>query len=125
VLNQIKEQENLLYEMEDRLAKGMDEIDFVKTNLAEVKDKNDDLGVKVFKSLEQTATIKNKLEDILGDADSMQAFMANTKRDLTSIKKKLNIIEKQHEKLVEDSDVRLTKNEKILIETEKRSIQAH
>ena len=108
--------------MEDRLAKGMDEIDFVKTNLAEVKDKNDDLGVKVFKSLEQTATIKNKLEDILGDADSMQAFMANTKRDLTSIKKKLNIIEKQHEKLVEDSDVRLTKNEKILIETEKRSI---
>ena len=52
----------------------------------------------------------------------MQAFMANTKRDLTSIKKKLNIIEKQHEKLVEDSDVRLTKNEKILIETEKRSI---
>lgn len=111
--------------MEDRLAKGMDEIDFVKTNLAEVKDKNDDLGVKVFKSLEQTATIKNKLEDILGDADSMQAFMANTKRDLTSIKKKLNIIEKQHEKLVEDSDVRLTKNEKILIETEKRSIQAH
>ena len=42
----------MLFEMEDRLAKGMDEIDFVKTNVAEVKDKTDDLGVKVFKSLE-------------------------------------------------------------------------
>lgn len=112
----------MLYEMEDRLAKGMDEIDFVKTNVAEVKDKTDDLGVKVYKSLEQSTTIKNKLEEILGDADSMQAFMANTKKDLTMMKKKLSIIEKHHEKLVDDSDIRLTKNEKILIETEKRSI---
>jgi len=115
----------MLFEMEDRLAKGMDEIDFVKTNVTEVKDKTDDLGVKVFKSLEQTATIKNKLKEMLGDADSMQAFMVNTKKDLTTIKKKLSIIEKHHEKLVDDSDIRLTKNEKILIETEKRSIQCH
>jgi len=108
----LREQEQTLFEMEDRLAKGMDEIEFVKTDEAEVKDKTDDLGVKVFKSLEQTATIKNKLEEILGDADSMQAFMVNTKKDLTTIKKKLSIIEKHHEKLVDDFDIRLTKNEK-------------
>ena len=52
VLNQIKEQENLLFEMEDRLGRGLDEIDFVKINLGEVKDKNNDLSVKVSKALE-------------------------------------------------------------------------
>jgi len=42
----------MLYEMESQLAKGMDEINFVKTNVADVKDKTDELGVNVFKSLE-------------------------------------------------------------------------
>lgn len=44
--------------MEDRLGKGMDEIDFVKIGLSEVKDKNDDLSLKVVKALEQTAELK-------------------------------------------------------------------
>jgi hypothetical protein len=125
VLSQMKEQENLIYEMEDRLGKGMGEIDFVKIGLSEVKDKNDDLSLKVVKALEQSAEMKQKLAEILGDAGSMQSFIANTSKDVQSIKRKLVQIEKLHEKLVEDSDVRLTKNEKILLDTEKRSLQTH
>lgn len=52
----------------------------------------------------------------------MQSFIANTSKDVQSLKRKLTQVEKLHEKLVEDTDVRLTKNEKILLETEKRSL---
>ena len=60
---------------------------------------------------------------MMGDAGSMQQFVGNTGKDVTNLKRRLNFLESQHEKLVEASDTRMLKTEKILIETEKRSVQ--
>lgn len=90
--------------------------------MSDIKDKNDILNLKVLKAEEQSNKLKEQFTEMMGDAGSMQQFVGNTGKDVTNLKRRLNILEIQHEKLVEASDTRMLKTEKILIETEKRSV---
>lgn len=59
---------------------------------------------------------------MMGDTGSIQAFVANTGKEVTLSKRKISILEGQHEKLVETVDTRFIRAEKTLEEANQRSL---
>jgi len=121
-LNQLKEQENLIFELEDRQAKNDDMLVLVHQTLAELKGKNDDLSLRVGKSIDVANDVKMKIDSIMGDSTSIQGFVAAASKDITTVKRKVSKLDGLHTNLVGDSDTRMTTIEKLLSSVEKRAM---
>lgn len=89
----MKEQEELIFQLEDKVLKTTEEFNFFRATLIDVKDKNDELNVQMQKSIEITTELKKKIGDISGDKGNMQSIVLKTGSDVNILNKKLKILE--------------------------------